>query len=145
MARMTDTKITTGACLCGQVKFTITGPLRPIIYCHCEQCRRTSGHFVAATAASTDQLSFACDTGLKWYRSSNIAQRGFCSACGSSLFWQPDHGDYLSVMAGGLDQTGDLHAAEHIYVDNAAEYYDIADGLPQFAENNPHIADWVSK
>ena len=46
----TSAKPITGGCLCGGVRYTVTGPLRDIVACHCEQCRRSSGHFVAATA-----------------------------------------------------------------------------------------------
>ena len=46
----------TGGCLCGGVRYAVTGPLRDIIACHCEQCRRSSGHFVAATACRREQI-----------------------------------------------------------------------------------------
>jgi hypothetical protein len=38
----------TGGCLCGAVRYEVRGPLRPVVYCHCTQCRRTSGHFSAS-------------------------------------------------------------------------------------------------
>lgn len=43
-------KVITGGCPCGGVRYEVRGPLRDVIACHCTQCRRTSGHFVAATA-----------------------------------------------------------------------------------------------
>ena len=48
-----------GGCECGAVRYRVTGTLRKVVYCHCAQCRRTSGHFVAATACATDNLTFA--------------------------------------------------------------------------------------
>ena len=39
-------------CLCKGVHYEVHGPLRPVVFCHCEMCRRTSGHFVAATACA---------------------------------------------------------------------------------------------
>ena len=121
-----------GRCLCGGVSFVTHGPLRPVIYCHCEQCRRTSGHFVAASAVDARGLRLVDDTTLQWYRSSDSAQRGFCSRCGSNLFWKPDHGQHISIMAGCIDQPSGLVAKEHIFVNNPGEYYTIDDGLPQF-------------
>ena len=41
----------TGGCLCGAVRYRVAGPLRDVVACHCAQCRRSSGHFAAATAA----------------------------------------------------------------------------------------------
>ena len=76
-----------GCCECGAVAYEITGPLRPVVGCHCSQCRKTSGHYVAATQAATDDFRLTCDDGLKWYRSSNTARRGFCGTCGSTLWY----------------------------------------------------------
>ncbi|MFM7784547.1 MAG: GFA family protein, partial [Gammaproteobacteria bacterium] len=39
-----------GACLCGVVRYTVQGPLRPVVVCHCTQCRRQTGHYLAATS-----------------------------------------------------------------------------------------------
>lgn len=101
------------------------------MYCHCEQCRKTSGHFVGATAVRPEQLVFKEQASLQWFRSSEFAQRGFCNTCGSSLFWKPDHGRFVSVMAGSVDLPSRLTSNQHIYVDDAADYYSIDDGLPQ--------------
>ena len=32
-----------GGCLCGGVRYRVQGPLRPILQCHCEMCRRATG------------------------------------------------------------------------------------------------------
>ncbi len=64
--------------MCGAVRYEVDGALRKVVYCHCAQCRKTSGHYVAATAADMNQLTFKEDAGLTWYQSSDIAERGFC-------------------------------------------------------------------
>ena len=121
----------TGACLCGAVRYEVLGPLRPIVYCHCGQCRRTSGHFVAATAVAKDELVVDPDTDLGWFESSEIASRGFCRRCGSSLFWLPKAEDYVCIMAGTLDNPGGVEAVAHIYADAKPGYYELNDGLPK--------------
>ena len=126
---MTDSA--TGACLCGGVKFSVRGKLRPVVFCHCEQCRRTSGHFVAASACELDALEFTSDDSLAWYRSSEEAQRGFCKVCGASLFWRPGHGRYISIFAGTFDDPDLLTGGEHIYCEGIGGYYSVNDGLPQ--------------
>lgn len=122
-----------GGCLCGAVLYTMSGPLRPVVFCHCEQCRRTSGHHVAATACGVDDLVINNDEGLRWYRSSEYAERGFCKRCGGNLFFRPFHGKHVSVMAGTLDTPTGLEGAAHIFVDSKSDYYLIGDGLPQHA------------
>ena len=131
----------TGGCLCGAVRYEITGPMRRVVYCHCGQCRKTSGHYVAATAVSLDDLEIVVDEGLEWYPSSEAADRGFCRRCGSSLFWRPAHNRYMAVMAGAIDAPTGLAAKEHIYVADRSDYYTLDDGLPQFTGNHPELWD----
>lgn len=120
-----------GACLCGGVRYEVNGPLREVIACHCEQCARTSGNFVAASNCARADLMLIASGTLRWYRSSGVAERGFCGQCGGNLFWRPLHGDYISIMAGTLDRPTGLRIAEHIYVGSKSDYYEIKDGLPQ--------------
>ena len=121
----------TGSCLCGGITYEVTGELEPVEYCHCSQCRKTSGHFVAAASCKPDDLRIVEDTSLRWYASSQDADRGFCNVCGSSVLWRPAHGRYISIMAGTLDAPTGLAAIQHIFVADASDYYTIADGLPQ--------------
>jgi hypothetical protein len=121
----------TGGCLCGAVRFETTGTLRPVAYCHCGQCRKWHGHIGAYTNAPNDQFKLVHDEGLSWFASSDFAQRGFCSKCGSSLFWRRNQGDSISIAAGSLDGRTGLESERHIYVPDKGDYYDITDGLPQ--------------
>jgi len=121
----------TGGCHCGAVTFTVTGPVREVIYCHCEQCRRQSGHFVAATACDDGQLAVAGAGSLTWYAASDTAKRGFCATCGSLMFWKANGSARTSIMAGSFDRPSGLTASHHIHVDDKGDYYAIADGLRQ--------------
>jgi len=120
----------TGACLCGGVRFDVRGPLRDVILCHCSQCRRTHGHAAAFTSADRTDVVFREDAKLKWYASSKRAQRGFCGECGASLFWEPQGEGRLAIAAGSLDAPTGLKTVRHVFVDDAGDYYEIADGLP---------------
>jgi len=96
-------------------------------------CRRSSGHFVAATACAPNDLLLKSSESLRWYESSATARRGFCSCCGSQLFWALKDSTHLSIMAGALDSPTGLTAREHIFVAEAGDYYSILDDLPQRA------------
>jgi hypothetical protein len=122
----------TGSCLCGAVAFEIEGPLRDVTYCHCSQCRKVTGHHMAATSAPLSAIRMLNETGLAWYRSSGEAQRGFCKTCGATLFWKPDDEARYAIAAGSLDLPTGLKAVKHIYVADKGDYYAIADGLPEF-------------
>jgi hypothetical protein len=122
-----------GGCLCGAVRFTVTGKLREIVFCHCGQCRRQQGGFAAYTAAPRTAVVFDDATSLRWYASSASVRRGFCARCGSSLLWDPLARDLCCIAAGALDDSAALRAACHIHVDSKAAYYAIDDGLERFA------------
>ena len=124
-------KVHTGGYGCGAVRFEARGDLRSVIYCHCEQCRRQSGHFIAATAVADERLKVMGAQNVTWYRSSSAARRGFCSICGSGLFWKDDALDRTSILAGSLDLPSGLTASHHIFVARKGDYYAINDGLPQ--------------
>lgn len=125
----------TGGCLCGAVRYRVTGPLRPVVACHCRQCRRTSGHHGAFTACTPDRLAVETDQALRWYRSSPEAERGFCGACGSNLFWRPAHGRAISIAAGSLDETTGLALGAHVFTTDKGGYYTIGDGAPQWPQH----------
>ena len=131
----------TGGCLCGAVTYTVTGPLRPVVACHCVQCRKTSGHHVAATSAPRETIGIAGD--LTWYTSSDTARRAFCGTCGSNLFWDGG-GANLSIFAGTLDGDTNLKTAGHIFVADKGDYYDIVDGRPQAAQDDPDLTTRVN-
>jgi len=129
--------VRTGGCLCGGVRYAVSGPLRPVVACHCEQCRRTSGHYFAATRARSDDVTFEHDDTLRWYPSSPGVRRGFCNVCGASLFFEREGSDAISIAAGTLDKPTGLRLVQHIFTASAGDYYAINDGLPQAPEYAP--------
>ncbi len=129
----------TGACLCGAVRFRTRGALRGVIYCHCRQCRRQTGHFVAATNVADERIVIEGGEAIAWYAASDEAKRGFCGRCGSLLFWKHRDLDTVSVMAGAFDTPTGLVAECHIFVSDKGDYYTIDDGLPQHARSTDSI------
>jgi hypothetical protein len=122
-----------GRCLCGAVTFRVEPPLRDVIACHCTQCRKSSGHFWAATSAPMDRIHLDRTDSLTWFQSSDTARRGFCAVCGSSLFWEPVGEGRLAIAAGALDGDTGVTLTKHIFCAEKGDYYDIADDLPQIA------------
>lgn len=124
-----------GGCLCGRVRYTCRGELRPVVACHCEQCRRTSGHFVAATQARRADLRVDDPQGaLRWFESSPGIRRGFCGVCGASILWERIGGDHVSIMAGTLDAPTGLRLVQHIHTATAGDYYDLEPGTSRAPE-----------
>lgn len=130
-----------GSCLCGAITFEIKGPLRGVINCHCTQCRKWTGHYVAATAAWKHNLEINdSEDNLRWYRSSPDAQRGFCTNCGSSLFWKGSNTDTITILAGTLNGATGLTTEAQIHVSDKGDYYSL--GHPQaqvYAQSGHHV------
>jgi len=121
----------TGSCLCGAVTFEVTGELHGPDACHCTQCRRQSGHYWASTDVPRADLRVQGADNITWYQSSDKVRRGFCSTCGSVLFWDPLERDWTGIAMGAFDKPTGTRLAMHIFVADKGDYYDIADGLPQ--------------
>jgi len=120
-----------GRCDCGKVRFIVSDVRKTVTVCHCGQCRRTSGHVWASTHAPVVNLRFETDEGLTWYTSSDFAKRGFCSHCGSSLFYRMNDETGIAIAAGCLDNPTGLEIGKHIFVKDKGDYYEITDDAPQ--------------
>ena len=129
-----EANIAKGSCLCGQIELTIKGELRDIIYCHCKQCRKQSGHYFAATACDKPNLHIDGEEHLTWYQSSQFARRGFCKHCGSALLWEHFGAEHISILAGAIDEKNILKEDCHIYCDSKGDYFELTDDLPKYAQ-----------
>lgn len=116
----------TGGCYCGGVRYRLEPPLRDVIGCHCSQCRKTSGHFVAMTSVPESQFTLVADETLTWFRSSETARRGFCNRCGGNLFFKPESEARISVAAGTIDGKTGVKMTQHIHLDGQGDYYDLS-------------------
>jgi len=121
------------SCLCGSVAFEIDGPLEDVIACHCSLCRKSTGHYLTAIDIRRENLRFTRKDGLKWFRSSSKARRGFCGTCGATLFFDFLEGDIISVAAGTLEGETGLSITMHIFVDDKGDYYDLSGSIPRFS------------
>ena len=75
---------------------------------------------------------------VKWYQTENV-QRGFCSTCGSSLFWDPIEKDWIAISMGAFDGPTHTKLEKHIFTATQGDYYEITDGLPQIADPYHHF------
>ena len=120
-----------GSCNCGAVNFTLTQAPTEATACHCTQCRKQSGHYFASANLPKRAVDLSGAENISWYQSSEKVRRGFCSKCGSWLFWEPVSKDWTSVALGALNGQTGVRLQRHIFVAHKGDYYAIADGLPQ--------------
>lgn len=123
-----------GSCLCGAVKLVVEGDLPGPDACHCAQCRKQTGHYLASTDVPESKLTVHGEEHVRWYQSSEKVRRGFCGTCGSTLFWDASTLDNIAIAMGLFDGATDTNLSGHIFTADKGDYYEIADGLPQNAQ-----------
>ena len=126
-----------GGCLCGGVRFRVTGKLGPAGFCHCKQCQRASGSAFAANApARTKYFEITAGTDLiSEYESSPEKFRAFCGRCGSPLYSRTlGDPEIRRIRLGTLDTDPERRPLAHVFVTSKAPWYEIEDSLPQYLE-----------
>ena len=134
-----DDKPASGQCLCGAVKFCISGGFESFFLCHCTRCRKDSGSAHSANLfSSTAKISWVLgEENIKTFQLPGSRHvKSFCSHCGSALpVVQPELG-LLVVPAGSLDSSVEMRPNAHICFSSRADWdNDLAsiekiDGLP---------------
>lgn len=127
-----ESKITSGSCYCGAVRYEVKGTLRGVVNCHCSQCTKLNGNFGSHSKAPKSKITITKDKGLSWYKISDKARRGFCRDCGSGLFWDQIEQNALGIIAGSLDRPTALKTIGHIFVEDKSDFYEITDDIKQF-------------
>ncbi len=130
----------TGGCLCGAVRYEVTGDLAPIQLCHCGQCRKAQGGPFGANipVAAADFRLVQGEDALREYRASPGKRRVFCGVCGGPVFSQRDDAPQtLRLRAGGLDDTAGLRIGLNAQTASAADWWPIDDDLPAYPGAGP--------
>lgn len=127
-----------GGCLCGKVRYEISGGLSDVSHCHCSMCRRQHGA-AFATYANFAPAEFSWSAGaelVKMYEPSPDGGWCFCRECGSSLAGTED-GKVTSITLGTVAGDPGIKPESHIFVGSKASWHEITDDLPQFEEWTP--------
>jgi hypothetical protein len=121
-----------GGCLCGGVRYRVSGDPRTSAICHCVSCRRASGaQSVAWVVFPSTAFSFVSGEPAE-YRSSAEASRTFCARCGTSLTYQHDGNlDSIDVTAASLDLPDEFPPTRHVWVEDKVAWESVDDGLPR--------------
>ena len=123
-----------GSCLCGRVRFRISGALFDILNCHCSMCRKYHGAAFKSRArvrAAELKLTAGAQT-IRYYESSPGEHKGFCSTCGSPILTRFDRDTAnLTIALGTLDDDPGVVPERHIFVGSKAGWHTITDTLPR--------------
>lgn len=130
----------TGSCLCGAVRYEISGPIRSIVYCHCSQCRKAQGSAFAANGIvqTADFKILTGEDALTAYESTPGQRKYFCKICGSPILSRTaSKPEQVRVRIGTLDSDIEERPIAHIFATSKANWEEIGGDLPQYEAYEP--------
>ena len=128
-----------GGCLCGAVRYQVEVlPDDVADYCHCSQCRKTSGAPVTAWVQVSPDRFLVTVGRAKAFRSSDRATRWFCGDCGGQVYMTDDEGRSVGVTLGTLDDPSAVTPTVHGWSSAQVSWLCVADDLPRFEREPPY-------
>lgn len=133
-----------GSCLCGAVRFELEPPSLFCVHCHCDWCRKAHGAaFVTWIGALAERFRLTEDGTLRWYRSSEASERGFCATCGTTLFFRSSSAPgELHATRASIDGPVDREPDEHVFVESMVPWIRLGDDLRRVTRDQPALAAW---
>lgn len=124
-----------GGCLCGQVRYRVSGTPVVSTNCHCEQCRKHAGApFVTWTEFPAEAVSVTRGE-VSWYGSSDAAERGFCAHCGTALLFTYIDGDSVDVATATLDDPSAFPPEDNIWTASKVSWVALDPALPAYPKS----------
>ncbi|OJU99966.1 MAG: aldehyde-activating protein [Shinella sp. 65-6] len=132
---MSISRIYTGGCQCGAVRYRAEGTLGDPHLCHCRMCQKAAGNYFLPLA-NAPRERFAITRGEPgWFRSSQIVRRGFCRDCGTPLFYDALAADHVNVTLGSLDDPDDVRPIAQAGVESRVVWFAQLARLPEHESN----------
>lgn len=125
----------TGSCLCGKVKYEISGKVGDIVHCHCQTCRKAHSSAFSSVAAVNDaDFKLSGREQLNVYESSKGKHRYFCSNCGTQIYAKREATEHIILRLGSLDSDPKSNEKNHIWVSQKASWYSLHSEIPEYQE-----------
>lgn len=125
----------TATCLCGKVTIEVKDFHSEVGACHCSMCRKWgSGPLLTVEAGTAGDIHIQPENLVSRYKSSEWAERGFCSNCGSNLFYHLLPTDAYSIPIDLFDDQEEAALSTEVYYDQKPTYYDFANKTKKLTE-----------
>ena len=129
---------TKGSCLCGEVTYQYSDPVKVFQYCHCTRCQKFTGSAHASNIIiDPEQFSWLTgedSVGRFEHPEAKHFATSFCKKCGSSLPWKTKSGKAYVIPAGTLDEDPKVRPMHNIYIANTAPWYEGTECLVKYDE-----------
>lgn len=125
-----------GMCMCGVVHYAVMDEFLYAAYCHCSNCRRTTGSaFKPFAGIERGKLHVTAGADRLMIVGEENGHDAHCGACGSLLYSVVRDGAFLHVAMGTLRDDPAIRPSRHIFVGSKAPWFTITDNLPQYDEH----------
>ncbi len=133
----------TGGCQCGALRYRIDGEISYPHICHCRMCQKASGNYFLPLGAA-ERTEFHLTRGEPtWFQSSGVVRRGFCSRCGTQLFFDIPEIDNINIVLGSLDEPERVKPVAQCGTGSRLSFIYECESLP--VETEEASADWLAK
>lgn len=135
-----------GGCICNAIRYAVFGPPAMVAYCHCEDCRKSSGSAVSVLAGFRKDGFELISGDPAYYAGVPEVKRSFCKVCGTPLFYENQNfPENIYIQIGSFDDPEQLPPDRHTWVSERISWHRIIDDLQQYeklsnaglAENTP--------
>jgi hypothetical protein len=128
---MSISRIYTGGCQCGAVRYRAEGTLADPHLCHCRMCQKAAGNYFMPLANAA-RATFSLTRGEpSWFQSSHLVRRGFCEKCGTPLFYDMPAEDFINIVLGSLDDPDDVRPIGQSGVESCVPWFSQLPRLPE--------------
>ncbi|MGM0167028.1 hypothetical protein IGI39_002008 [Enterococcus sp. AZ135] len=125
----------TATCLCGKIAIDVQNFHSEVGACHCSMCRKWgSGPLLTIEAGAVENITIRNEQLVSRYQASEWAERGFCSHCGSNLFYHLLPTDAYSIPIDLFENQGDAVLSVEVYYDQKPAYYEFANETKKISE-----------
>ena len=130
-----------GGCQCGHVRYRIAGALEGAHLCHCRMCQKAAGNYFMPLA-SARETEFSVTRGEPgWFQSSGPVRRGFCSRCGTPLFFKTVGSETIAVTLGSLDDPSAIEPESNDGVESRVAFFAALADKPGRLSARPDLKD----
>ena len=133
-----------GGCACGRIRFSARIDNDEAYLCHCRMCQRATGSIsIAFKGVKKADVAWAQEP--DWYRSSPIAQRPFCSTCGTSFGFAFPDSENMDLTVAAFDEPSRFRPKYHFGAESMHRAWINTEGLPEYRvdQYQPVVDRWV--
>jgi hypothetical protein len=133
-----STSVAEGGCVCGAMRYRVSGAPTNTMICHCRTCRRVAAAPVVAWVTFANAAFMWLRGQPSAFHSTEPVRRTFCPSCGTPLTYEHrDSGGFVDVTTCSLDDPNLFPPTHHSWLSHDLAWVRFGDGLPTFREFRP--------